>query len=290
MELPCQLKNLKIAVIGMGLMGGGLAMALLGKCKHIYGVDKNEEVVTYAKKLGVFSRVSTNLAEIIPLADALILAIPVRAIISLINELDSLHNGSVIVLDLGSTKEEIVRAMDRLPERFDPIGGHPMCGKEKSSLIYADPIFYKNAPFALTPLARTTPAAHSFALEIVHALGAYPVWLDPATHDQWTAATSHLPYLVANALANTTPFETTPLIGPGFRSTARLAVSDIEMIADIFQTNKQNIIQVFNDFLNVSNQIHKYLSMNQMDDLFSFFRNGAEKCQKLIDLEQTGDK
>ncbi|MDV7397364.1 prephenate dehydrogenase/arogenate dehydrogenase family protein, partial [Arthrospira platensis SPKY1] len=116
-------------------------------------------------------------------------------------------------LDLCSTKTEILAAMDRLPANFDPIGGHPMCGKETSGLENADPAIYREAPFAIVPLERTSPAALALTGELIQTIGARPLLLDPATHDAWTAATSHFPYLLTAALVLSTPPDAAPLIG-----------------------------------------------------------------------------
>ncbi|MDZ4158726.1 MAG: prephenate dehydrogenase dimerization domain-containing protein, partial [Anaerolineaceae bacterium] len=125
----------------------------------------------------------------------------------------------------------------------DPIGGHPMCGRERSTLANADAALYHGAAFALLPLERTTLRARRLTESLVRAAGAIPVWLDPKTHDRLAAATSHAPYLLANILAAVTPSEAALLIGPGFRSSTRLAETPPGVMLDILATNRQNIIE-----------------------------------------------
>ena len=242
------LANTRIAIFGLGLMGGSLALALQGKCAALFGVDPDTAAIALAKETGIVSHASSDTASILPQTELIILAAPVRAIISLIHELPTLHSGEAIVLDLGSTKAQIVAAMSHLPTRFDPIGWHPMCGKEKSSLVNADAHLFEAAPFALTPLLRTTAQACNLAEELVYTIGARPLWLEAETHDRWVATTSHLPHLLSVALTLATPEQAAPLIGSGFRSMARLALSPPTMRLDILTTNRTNILQALEAF------------------------------------------
>ncbi len=146
------------------------------------------------------------------------------------------------MLDIGSSKRTIVAALEILPANFDPLGGHPICGRERLSLANAERFLYRDAPFVLTPLSRTSDNARSAALQIVDALGANPVWLEADDHDRILAATSHLPYLLSSALALATPDDCAPLVGPGFRSTSRLAGTPSSMMLGILQSNQDNVL------------------------------------------------
>jgi prephenate dehydrogenase len=239
---PADLPFTRVAVIGLGLMGGSLAMALRGKCARLFGADPDPRTVELALHNGVVEEADTDPAQILPFADLVVLAAPVRAILGLLSVLDHLHPGPAVVLDLGSTKREITAAMAGLPERFDPVGGHPMCGKEKFGLAFAEAGLFRGAPFALMTLPRTSRRAMGLAEELAHAVDALPLWMNPESHDRYTAASSHLPYLVANALAGATPMEAKLLVGTGFRSTSRLAGSSPAMMLDILTTNRENIL------------------------------------------------
>lgn len=240
---PDFLSTAHIAILGLGLMGGSLAMALRGQCAALLGVDPNEDTLSLALRSGVVDKASPDPAELLPLADIVILAAPVRVILSLLEKLPGLHPGSALVLDLGSTKREILQAMLELPSRFSPIGGHPICGKEKSGLENAQASLYQGAPFVLTPTPGTSPAGAAIAESLVQAVGARPLWLDAEIHDQWIAFTSHLPYLLALALAQATPSEASLLVGPGFRSTSRVAATPASVMLDILATNRLNILE-----------------------------------------------
>lgn len=231
-----------VAIVGLGLMGGSLALALRGHCAGLLGIDHNPAVVEQAASMGLADRVSTLLAQMLPQADLIVLATPLSAILRLLDDLPALHPGPAVVLDLGSTKSAVVEKMAGLPPSFDPLGGHPMCGKERSSLSEAEAGLYRGAPFALTPLARTSPAARRLVEELVRVIGAHPVWLEADDHDRMVAATSHLPYLTAAALASITPPEAGALVGPGFRSTTRLAETPLSIMLDILRFNRANLL------------------------------------------------
>ncbi len=237
-----KLHESKIAIVGLGLMGASLAQALRGQCAALFGVDSDPETVEKAAGLGLVEAASVKMEEILPQANLVIFAAPVRATLGLLSRLSDIPNAGGVVLDLCSTKSEIVSAMEALPPRFDPVGGHPMCGKETSGLANADPGIYREAPFAIVPLERTSPAALALTGELVQAIDARPLLLDAATHDAWTAATSHFPYLLTAALVLSTPPDAAPLIGSGFRSTARIAGSSVPMMMDILTTNRANVL------------------------------------------------
>ena len=251
--------GLNIAILGLGLMGGSLAMALHGKCKSISGIDIDPQTLSLAQELKIVDAVSNNPAVILPQSDVVILAAPVSVIISLLHDLPSLHPGSPIVMDLGSTKVQIMNAMATLPSRFDPVGGHPMCGKENLSLRNADPAIFKDAPFAIVKSGSTSERALAFAKSLCQIIGSNPLWISAEVQDRWTASTSHLPYLIASALVQSTPEDSAPLMGTGFRSTTRLAGTSPSIMIDILKTNRENILDSLGRFTNSISEIEKLL-------------------------------
>jgi prephenate dehydrogenase len=287
---PAFLSRARLAIVGLGLMGGSLALALRGQCAALLGIDPNPVTLELARRRGVVDVAAADPAGLLPQADVIILAAPVTAILRLLEALPALHPGPALVLDLGSTKTRIVEAMERLPERFDPIGGHPMCGKERGGLAQADGLLFRGAPFAFTPLERTRPPARHFASQLAEALGAHPLWLDPVTHDRWVAATSHLPYLVANALAACTPLEAAPLVGSGFRSATRLAPTSPGMMMDVIMTNQQNILAAARRFCEAMNQIEMLLAAEDYPALQEVLERGLRQQTELIAMNEKGER
>jgi len=281
-EEPGFLRDCRVAIVGLGLMGGSLALALRGKCAALLGIDPDAETLALADERHVVDRSSAMPEELLPQADLIVLAAPVGAILSLLDILPALHPGSPVVLDLGSTKARVVQMMQALPPRFDAVGGHPMCGKEKASLRHADSQIFIDAPFALTALPRTTRRGRVLAEELVRALGARPLWVEADTHDAWTAATSHLPYLVANALAGATPLESPPLTGPGWRSTTRLADTSAAMMLDVLRTNQGNVLESLARFRNRLDAFEKCLVQGDFAVLQDLLAQGAEHHVQIL--------
>lgn len=279
----------RVAILGLGLMGGSLAMALRGKCASLLGIDSNPDTLALARRLRIVDQAGSRPEELLPDADVVILATPVRVIMDLLAELPSLHSGQAVVIDLGSTKMSIMQAMASLPDRFDPVGGHPMCGKERSSLANAEAGLFRGAPFAFTPLPRTTPHGRSLATQLARALGAEPLWLDPETHDRWVGATSHLPYLIANVLAAVVPVEAAPMVGTGLRSTTRLAPSPLNVMQDILMTNRENVLAGVRRFQERMDRLEKHLAAGDEQGLSELLAQGALNYEKLIGYRKRGD-
>jgi prephenate dehydrogenase len=287
---PIALSEAKIAILGLGLMGGSLAMALQGKCALLVGADPQARTVTQATQRKIVDRAASDPREILPEANVVILAAPVRAILQLLDQLPDLHPGEALVLDLGSTKSHITQAMQALPERFDPMGGHPMCGKEKSSLEHAEKSLYQDAAFVLTPLERTSQRARSLVLQIVQAIGAHPLWLEPAEHDRWVAATSHVPFLLASALVAATPAEAVSLIGPGYLSVTRLADSSNQMMMDILATNRVNILTALNRFQEKVQELSDLLAGEDDERLAQILSSVSAQHEQSIKAKHGGGK
>ncbi len=248
MEDGFRLQDSKITIVGLGLMGGSLALALRGKCAALFGIDADRATLELALERSIVDRAEADPAGLLPQSDVVVLATPVQAILNYIRLLPSVTQTPCIVLDLGSTKKEIVRAMSALPENFDPIGGHPICGREKLGLEHADGRLFESAAFVLTPLQRTTLRARQAAEQIVSAIDATSIEMDAEGHDQALASTSHLPFLISSALALSIPSEYFVFAGTGFRSTSRLAGTPAHMMLGVLQTNRENILGAIQTF------------------------------------------
>lgn len=271
----------RVGILGLGLMGGSLALALRGRCAALQGYDHDPQIVRLAERQQVVDRASTELSEVLPGTDLILLAAPVLAILELLQRLSECHPEPAVVLDLGSTKVQIVQAMAGLPEWFDPLGGHPMCGNEKASLMHAEAGLYRGSVFALTPLPRTTARARELALQMLAAIGSVPLWLEAEGHDRWVASTSHLPYLIANALAISTPTEASPLVGSGYLSTSRLAGSYAPMMLDVLRTNRENISKALKRFRKNLDEFEGLLENEDYPALASLLQECTEHHQRI---------
>jgi prephenate dehydrogenase len=287
MEAGFSLEHSTVGIIGLGLMGGSLAMRLKGKCACLIGFDSHPPTLELALSKRIIDHA---LPHPLPLSHRergvalLILAAPVPAIINYLHQLQSTnYHLPITILDLGSTKRDILQAMSALPDHFDPIGGHPLCGREKLGLQNADANLYNNAPFILTPLDRTTPRAQSAARQIIAALGAHPIEMTAEDHDRILASTSHLPFLVASALAHSTPQEFVSLIGPGFRSTSRLAGTPSRMMMGILQSNRDNVLNAIQSFRASLDEIESALQNEDYLQLETILDKSQSSYLSLVD-------
>jgi len=240
--------NKRVCIIGLGLMGGSLARALHAHCQSLTGVDTDPAVVEFALDHGLVEKASTIPERVVPDADVVILACPVLKIIDWIHRLPEFIQYPCVVLDMGSTKAQIISAMDEMPENFQAIGGHPICGKETLSIENSEPGLFSGAPFVLVRSQQTTQNAESLAAEMVSLIGGRAVWMTAAEHDRALAATSHLPFLVASALAMGMRGDDLHAAGPGLRSTTRLAGTPVSMMLDVLLTNRSNILAEMQQF------------------------------------------
>ena len=281
-ESDFKLAESKIAIVGLGLMGGSLALGLRGKCAALYGIDPHLSTLELALSQHIVDYADSDPAKLLPEADLVILSAPVPAILTLLGQLPALMPKPCIVMDLGSTKELIVESMSRLPERFDPVGGHPICGKEKLSLANAERTLYYAAPFLLTPLERTSPRTLSAANQIIDVLGAKAKIVDAMEHDRILASTSHLPYLLSSALALAMPADVSSFIGPGFKSVSRLAGTSSSMMLGVLQSNRENILNSLSGLQNQLAEIKTALLNEDYSSLEIILNQSRSSYQSLI--------
>ncbi len=240
----------RTAIIGIGLIGGsfGLAAKRAGAVESVIGVARSADTREAALAMGAADEVTADPAEAVRGADLVYIAVPVGAIRSIFQQIrDSLEPGA-LVTDAGSTKREVMQAaVELLPDHVTFIGGHPMAGSEQSGVRAARADLFEGAAYYLTPGETTTQDELNRALALVRALGARPDVKVAEYHDRLMAATSHLPHLVAAALASTTHHlvsgqkELGNFLGAGFTDTTRLAEGLPEVWRDIFLSNPDNV-------------------------------------------------
>ncbi len=237
-----------VCIVGLGLMGGSLARAwqATGAPWRVTGVDRSPETLAAALSAGVITAGTQDLAAGVAAAGVVVVATPVRAILRLLPEIGRCARSGTVVLDLGSTKVEICDALARLPDGLQPIGGHPMCGSEHAGFAAAQGGLYRDRPFVLCPLPRTTQATIRLAERLAAAAGARPRLADPARHDVAVAAVSHLPYLASAALVGAVAAGADPLAwslaASGFRDTTRVAASNVDVMLDTLLTNREAVL------------------------------------------------
>jgi len=239
----------EVLIIGMGLMGGSLAAALK-KANYalVTGVDENPETLRIAEERGFADRTSVDYKKVVSSADLIIFAAPVREIIRLIPEVALLAKKGAIFTDLGSTKQEIMKCMDALPETLFAVGGHPICGKFAAGIENAEAGLFRGKTFVYTPGLRTTPDIVKTIVDLINQIGGAAKELTAGEHDKFLAITSHLPRILPLAIlavaGKKDPETMRKLIGGNFKQSTFLAADNISMWLDIIITNSQNLVEV----------------------------------------------
>ncbi len=241
-----------ISVIGLGLIGGSLALALKDRAR-VVAYDPDREASGHALAAGIQTK---DLPECVHQAELVFLAAPVGSIPLAGLKIAPYLRPGTIVTDVGSTKAQVVRDLqNHLPRHCLYVGGHPMAGSERSGFPAAREDLFRDTTYIITPTANTHPRAIEVLLEIVKALDARPFFMDIAEHDRLVALISHLPFLISTVLARTileaseVHPEVIAIASGGFRDMSRLASSDPSMSSDFCVTNKDSLCDAVNLFL-----------------------------------------
>ena len=240
----------KLAVLGLGLIGGSLGLALqqAGVAKHISGYDSNHSSTYQAWKIGAITEICDKAENAVEEADMVILATPILAMRELLEHIAPRLKRGVLVTDTASTKVQILKwATTSLPAHVMFVGGHPMAGRELSGIKAAEAGLFEGCAYCLIPAGHTSTEGVEQLSEIVMKLGAHPLILDADRHDRLVAGISHLPFLLSSALVQCLSKkenwgELTKLAAGGFRDMSRLAAGSPTMYRDICVTNKEEIL------------------------------------------------
>lgn len=263
----------KIGVVGLGLIGGSIALAArqVWPSALVIGVD-NKDVLEKAMVLHAIDVAADDLI-VLAEADLVILAAPIQQNLALLRELPENVTGSAVVTDTGSTKRAMVEEARSLPARLTFIGGHPLGGAAASGIEHARPDLFNGRPWLFTPNAQldNTPGGPLERLvEFVTAMGAVPRTLTPADHDRVLAFISHLPQLSVSALmhvvGNAARQEGLHLSGRGLVDTTRLASSPAGIWKEVCATNADEIAAALDALIAVLQELRQNLESGQAVD------------------------
>lgn len=236
---------MRIAVLGVGLIGGSIGLAARRRLEaEVVGCGRSPERLQRAVELGAIDRAAGSVAEACADADLVFCCAPVAVLPGQAREALAAAGPETVVTDVGSTKGELVAAVGD-DERF--IGGHPLAGAETAGVENAREDLFEGARWYLTPTERSSGLLYDRLQRALSALGARPQAIDPAGHDRLMATVSHMPHVLANALASegaeslTQDSERLPDVGPSFRDATRVAGSNPAIWADIFASNREAV-------------------------------------------------
>ncbi|WP_245750903.1 prephenate dehydrogenase [Halanaerobium salsuginis] len=309
----------KIAVVGLGLIGASLAAALkeINPTLTIIGIDNKETTLKTALNRGFIDTGYLEISKEVLTAELIFIAVPVASIGSIIAEIEALGSADQLLVDLGSTKVEVMKQAAEILAASSRvfIGGHPMAGSDKSGIKAVNQDLFKNAAFILTPGAHLAEEdkSHSEQIspiskndlslsaekliinqlsqvekdyltdlkELIIELGARPYILRAVTHDQWTAYLSHFPHLLSASLVNLVPeANILELAGSGYQDMTRIAGSSPELWLDIIFSNRINLIELLTAYQKELADLKKLLVDSDQTQILEFLKTAAAKKQQ----------
>jgi len=282
----------RLCIIGVGLIGGSLALALRrsGYCGEIVGCSRDEDHLRRAVELGVIDRYVRNPAQAVQGADMVVLAVPVQAMLTILQTIRDHLDSKAVITDVGSTKAAVVQAVKQvfgaLPANFVP--AHPIAGTERSGVEAAFAALFDHRQVILTPEAATSPVAIEQVAAMWRAAGAEISQLTVQEHDALLAVTSHLPHLLAFALVDAVTqggeqIDILRYAAGGFRDTTRIAASDPIMWRDICLTNQAPLLAALDRFSAGLNQVRQSVAQGDGPALEEMFRRAKRAREKFHD-------
>jgi prephenate dehydrogenase len=277
----------RVAVVGTGLIGGSIGLALTARHFDVVGFDHDAARLTRAKELGAITEVAVTLAEAVVGADLVIVAVPVGAIAATVVE--ALDAGAAVVTDVGSVKAPVVAEVEReRPEasaRF--VGGHPMAGSEQEGVDGADATLFVGSTWVLTPTSNTDERAYTHALRVIRDLGADVVTVTPPHHDELVALVSHVPQLAASTLMDVASANEQDrptmlrLAAGGFRDMTRIAAGHPGIWPDILATNRDAVLDALDSYVAALMRAREIVASGSRADLLSLLERARAARRNL---------
>ncbi len=278
---------MNIVVIGIGLIGGSMALPVRGFEIKIIGVDSREKILEKEKELGIID-VSMPLDQALLVADLVLLSIPVDAAREMLPHiLDTVHDETVVI-DAGSTKAGICGKVRNHPRRKNFVASHPMAGTEYSGPEAAMRDLFVGKKTIICESELSSEFALKRAQTLYQMLGMTILYMNPEDHDKHIAYVSHLTHIIAYALSITVQeiekneeriFE---MAGSGFASTVRIAKSSSQMWTPIFRQNSKYLINSIDKYIDILNKFKTLIAENKTEDLYSLITE-ANKIKEVLD-------
>ena len=278
---------IRITIIGMGLIGTSLGMAIRNASEKeaplgptvITGYDKNQRATGDARGRLAIDREARTLEDALHEAQIVVVAVPVQRIRDVFAEIAPMLPNGAVVTDVASTKAQVLQwAAELLPATVDFVGGHPMAGKEQAGASAAEPTLFKGAIYCITPAPRARQAAIDVVEAMVRQIKAKIYYIEAAEHDAYVAGISHLPFMLSATLMAVVGQsagwkEMAPLAATGFRDISRLASGDAEMHRDICITNQAALVRWLNESAQLLLDLRDQIEEGASDELLDFFEN-----------------
>lgn len=270
----------KVAIIGTGLIGGSIALAIKKNklAEEVVGVSRHKKSIFLAKRMGAICRGSQDLS-IIKDADLVIFATPVEVILKLAPAVAGIISKGCIVSDVGSTKETITKLLSKKFKRF--VGAHPLAGSEKRGIRFSEAGLFKGSLCIVTADKKTDGVALDKIKRLWKNLGAKVVVMPACEHDRVLSLTSHLAHIAAFSLMNSVPSGCLKFSASGLKDSTRIAASDSGLWSGIFLNNKKNVLKALGSFKNNLSILERAIRRNDKNRLSLELKRAKVKREKL---------
>jgi prephenate dehydrogenase len=282
---------MRIAVIGVGLIGGSVALAARERLgATVCGQDRSPQALDAALARGALDHTCATIGEAVDGAQAVFVAAPVGALPALVDEALAAAGADCVVTDVGSTKRAVVAAHD--DPRF--VGGHPLAGAENAGVQHARADLFEQATWYLTPTSSTSGVLYERLHRLLHGLGAQPTAIDAETHDRVLAAVSHLPHVLANVLVSQAAGtlqagdERLPATGPSLRDATRVAGAPSAIWTDIYLSNRAALIAEIDGTVARLGEVRAALAGADGDAITAWNDGAAADRRRLLESQLAG--
>ncbi len=272
-----------VAIVGVGLIGGSIGLALRERklARTIIGIGRRSASLQKAKQCGAVTATTTDLARGVAKADLIVVCTPVADIVAHVLQVADACPATALITDVGSTKVEIVGQLDKAlnstgDSRATFVGSHPLAGSEKTGPQFARADLFENRSVIVTPTRSTPKSAVELTKSTWESIGASVVIKTPRDHDRCVAAISHLPHLVASALANATPTADSYLAASGWHDTTRVAAADAELWRQILADNRLHVLKSLDKFERVLAKFRQALEKDDQNKLLKLLEAGKQ--------------
>ena len=286
---PMQLNQ--VTLIGMGLLGGSLGLALQkhGLAKRVVAYVRRSSSIAEAEQLQVAHHATQDIEDAVQDADLVILCTPLAQMRPLADAMIPYLKRGTLVTDVGSVKAKIVQELEPLFQKAGShfVGSHPMAGGERMGMSAAKVDLFQNAICIITPTRETLPTHYQTLLSLWTKVGGVPLKLTPEKHDDLVSRASHLPHVVASELAHyvlspVQPPEQAMLCAGGFRDTTRIASGSPEMWRDICLSNSANLSRVLSVFIESLEEFRHSLDSGDSKAIEEFFEKAKDRRDRWI--------
>ena len=283
---------MRIAVLGVGLIGGSVGLAAKEWLEEadVVGFGRSRERLDRARELGAIDRATTDMQGALTEAEVCFACGPVGALPELVERAPAAAPDDCVVTDVGSTKRRIVEAVT--DQRF--VGGHPIAGAETAGVENARADLFQGATWYLTPGERSSGLLYERLHRFVVGVGARPLAIDAVTHDRLLATVSHLPHVIANVLVSQAARaldeqgEALPRVGPSFRDATRVAGANTDIWTDIYMSNAESIADEVDETVRRLEAVAAALRTGERPALAEWNEEARADRQRLLEADLAG--